>query len=284
MVLISRWFPPHRQALVIGSVVTMAFLGGMAAHTPLAHVMDAYGWRDALLMDAGFGVLIFTWISLTVLDFPKDSILKEVARVEPSFRQALFYPLNWLAGLYTSCLNLPILVICALWGAGYLQVVHQLSPMSASSTVSLIFLGSMVGCPLVGFLSDRSGLRKPWMIMGAVVTFMILLPLWMGTALSPTALQVLFFMLGLFSSTQVISYPLIAASNDPSNTGMATGIASVIIMGGGAVGQVLFGWLMHRHAGTVVQAYSDADFQFAMGMFPMAAVVALLATLLIKKT
>jgi len=35
VVLVSRWFPPRRQALVIGSIVTMAFLGGMMAHTPL---------------------------------------------------------------------------------------------------------------------------------------------------------------------------------------------------------------------------------------------------------
>lgn len=33
VVLVSHWFPPRRQALVIGSLVTMAFVGGMMAHT-----------------------------------------------------------------------------------------------------------------------------------------------------------------------------------------------------------------------------------------------------------
>ncbi|MCK1862763.1 MFS transporter, partial [Legionella pneumophila] len=78
--------------------------------------------------------------------------------------------------------------------------------------------------------------------------------------------------LGLFTSTQVISYPLVAESNQPENTGAATGIASVIIMGGGGVAQVLFGWLMTHHAGTNVTAYTVSDFQFAMWMFPVAAI------------
>ena len=106
----------------------------------------------------------------------------------------------------------------------------------------------------------------------------------MGIALSEITLSALFFMLGLFTSTQVISYPLISESNRSNNIGAATGIASVIIMGGGGVGQVLFGWLMQSHAGTVDQQYTVADFQFAMWMFPIAAIAALLAVLLTRET
>ena len=35
IMLASRWFPPRRQALVVGLVVTLAMLGGMVAQTPL---------------------------------------------------------------------------------------------------------------------------------------------------------------------------------------------------------------------------------------------------------
>ncbi|AHE68012.1 sugar phosphate permease [Legionella oakridgensis ATCC 33761 = DSM 21215] len=62
VVLVSRWFPPRRQALVIGCLVTMAFIGGMMAHTPLAYLNAHYGWRNALLLDGGVGVLLFIWI------------------------------------------------------------------------------------------------------------------------------------------------------------------------------------------------------------------------------
>ncbi|ASQ44996.1 MFS transporter [Legionella clemsonensis] len=287
VVLVSRWFPPHRQALVIGSLVTMAFLGGMMAHTPFAHLNEYYGWRRSLFIDGVVGAVLLFWIYYIVHDTPGQiESQKNVERtpVIPGFLQALRNRQNWLAGFYTCFLNLPIMVLCALWGASYLQVVHHLPEMAASNVVSLIFIGSIIGCPLVGWLSDQQGRRKPLMVIGALATLLTVIPLFMNITLTQTELSILFFALGFFTSTQVISYPLIAESNPLKNTGAATGIASVLIMGGAGVGQVLFGLLMQHHAGAFIQNYAVADFQYAMWMFPLTAVAALVAVLLTRET
>ncbi|HAU0216507.1 TPA: MFS transporter [Legionella pneumophila] len=287
VVLVSHWFPPRRQALVIGSLVTMAFIGGMMAHTPFAYLNDLFGWRRALLIDGVVGAFLILWIYMIVQDRPEKSPahkLTNEGQILTSFMKALSNKQNWLAGLYTSLLNLPIMVLCALWGASYLQVAHHLPDIAASNVVSLIFMGSVVGCPLVGWLSDTQGRRKPLMIFGAIATLITTIPLFINVVLTQMSLSILFFALGLFTSTQVISYPLVAESNRPENTGAATGIASVIIMGGGGVAQVLFGWLMAHHAGTNVTAYTVSDFQFAMWMFPVAAIAGLVAVLMTRET
>lgn len=287
VVLVSHWFPPRRQALAIGSLVTMAFVGGMMAHTPFAFLYELFGWRRALLIDGAVGVALLLWIYWIVRDKPANSPEKTQVSQEhiiAGFIKALSNRQNWMAGFFTSFLNLPIMVLCALWGASYLQVVHHLPEIAASNVVSLIFMGSVIGCPFAGWLSDAQGRRKPLMIAGAIATLITVIPLFLNIPLSQTTLSVLFFALGFFTSTQVISYPLIAESNSADNTGASTGIASVIIMGGGGVGQVLFGWLMAHNAGTVVTAYTVADFQFAMWMFPIATVAALIAVLLTRET
>lgn len=287
VVLVSHWFPPRRQALVIGSLVTMAFIGGMMAHTPFAYLYELFGWRQALLIDGAVGAVLLVWIYWIVKDRPSDS-LEQVrtsqGHIISSFLKALSNRQNWLAGFYTSFLNLPIMVLCALWGASYLQVVHHLSDIAASNVVSLIFMGSIIGCPLVGWLSDSQGKRKPLMIVGAIATLLTLIPLFFSAVLSQMVLSIIFFALGFFTSTQVISYPMVAESNSTENTGAATGIASVLIMGGGGVGQVLFGWLMAHHAEAEVTKYTVADFQFAMWMFPITAIAALIAVLLTRET
>ena len=122
------------------------------------------------------------------------------------------------------------------------------------------------------------------MLIGAIATLLTVIPLLLDITLSPIVLGILFFALGLFTSTQVISYPLIAESNSIKNTGVATGMASVIIMGGGGIGQVLFGLLMREHAGVDNLEYTISDFQFAMWMFPIATIVALLAIMLTRET
>lgn len=284
VVLVSRWFPAKRQAMVIGFVVTMAFIGGMMAHTPLAYLNAHFGWRNALLIDGLAGLAIFIWIYFIVQDQPKSRSNTTHQAESSNFLQALTNPQNWLAGFYTACLNLPIMVLCALWGASYLQVVHGLSEVSASNAVSLILVGSIIGCPIAGWLSDFMERRKPLMIIGALGSLVVVSLLLMDIALSKTALSALFFTLGILTSTQVISYPLVAESNPQSNTGAATGIASILIMGGGGVAQIVFGSLMQWHAREGSSVYNSADFQFAMWMFPIAILLALLAVLCAKET
>ena len=288
VVLVSRWFPPRRQALVIGCIVTMAFIGGTMAHTPLAYLSSHYGWRQALLMDAAVGALLLGWIALIVRDTPIKTVVTSCASATPQASFNLLAVLsnrqNWFAGVYTACLNLPIMVLCALWGASYLHVVHHLTPIQSSNVVSLIFLGSIVGCPLVGWLSDSMGRRKPLMLIGAIATLLTVTPLFLSLHLSVSLLSILFFALGFFSSTQVIAYPLIAESNPSQFTGVATGIASIIIMGGGGVGQLLFGLLMRGRAGDAAQQYAAMDFQLAMWMFPIASLVAIFVIFLTRET
>ncbi len=57
--LATRWFPSARLALVTGVIVTIAMLGGIAAQTPLMLLQHMVGWRNALVIDAAVGALIF---------------------------------------------------------------------------------------------------------------------------------------------------------------------------------------------------------------------------------
>lgn len=283
VVLVTRWFPPKRQALVIGLIVTMAFLGGMAAHTPFAYLNYQFGWRNAVLIDGAIGVFIQIWIYFFVHDKPTPITTTQMHNDNwfTKFMDSFFNKQTWLAGLYTACLNLPIMILCALWGGSYLIDVHHLNPISASNVVSLIFFGSIIGCPLLGWISDKHGKRKPTMLWGATFTLLLVLPLMLPIKISTISLSLIFLGLGFATSAQVISYPLIAESNSPRNTGIATGIASVIIMSGGGLGQLIFGNLI-----TVNYFNSQAvsNYKKALLIFPVSACIALVAILIIQET
>ena len=287
VILVSRWFHHQQQGLVMGLMVTLAFVGGMLAHTPFAYLIQMTEWRMALWVDVLLGVGLLIWIYFNLENAPSGWIKtssKQGASLSQGFVNVLRQPQTYYPGLYTSLLNLPILVLCALWGASYLEVVHQVSSIAATGIVSCLFLGSMVGSPLLGWISDRQGKRKSVMWLGIVGTLISFIPLWIGGTHTVGFLSLIFFSLGFFTSAQVISYPLLAESHRPTEVGEATAIASLIIMGGGAVGQLLFGWLMQYRAGIQVIEYSSVDFQFAMGMFPVAVGLAAFALKMIRET
>lgn len=288
VILVSRWFPAKHQAFAMGVLVNMAFVGGMFAHTPLVMLLQVFGWKNIMWANVGLGLIILTLIYCTVEDYPAYRA-QEFSKpsAENGFCNGLKHILtiqNIAAGVYTSCLNLPIMVLCALWGMQYLQVVQHLSVYQASNVVSMIFLGSMIGCPLAGWCSDQWQKRKPIMWIGVMIAFVLTIPLMMSSHVwSLTTLMLIFFVLGCATSAQVLSYPLIAESNPSAYSGRACSIASVIIMGGGMLAQMLFGYLLGLHADSSGQL-TVGQFHLAMYLFPVSILLAIGAMFLIKET
>lgn len=292
--LATRWFPPQRMALVIGLIVTMAMIGGVVAQTPVTWLIAKIGWRATVFWDGMLGFVFTAIIFLVVRDYPPDfakeqqqfqSLLNELG-FWPSLRMALANLQNWLGGVFTSLMNLPIFLLGSLWGNLYLVQAHQFNQMQASYITSMIFIGAIIGSPLLGWISDRIGLRRLPMIVCAIFSLIVIL-LIMFLTLNLIGAMLLFLLLGIFTSGQIISYPLIAESNSRAITGTAEGIASVLIMAGG-LAQPLFGWLMgvnwNHHYVNNVPFYSVGDYRLAMSIMPVGFVLALLAAWVIKET
>ena len=287
VVLVSAWFEAKQQGFAMGMLVNMAFIGGMFAHTPLVYLLKSLGWQNLMLANAGFGILVWALIYVGVQDRPLGvELLSKNQKSNQSLVDVLKHILNYQnfsAGFYTSCLNLPILVLCALWGTQYLQVAHHLTMIQASNVVSMIFFGSMIGGPLLGGLSDKLKNRKKVMMFGGVFSLIFALPMVLTTAvLSPFTLAIIFFSLGFFSAAQVISYPVIAESNAHIYAGRACSFASLIIMGGGMLAQVLFSsWVQSAAHGQIVDANA---FRSAMNLFPISIGLAIVVLWFMQET
>lgn len=295
--LASRWFPPHRMAFVTGVVVTMAMLGGLVAQTPFALLTAWLGnWRHALWLNTGLGVLIFMSTYFIVQDQPPDA--QEEVRVEHqqlkelglwrSIKLAAFNPQNWFGGFYTALVNLPVFVIGGLWGILYLTEAHHLTQDQASYATTLFFAGVIIGSPVYGWISDHIERRVLPMTIGAVLSLLTMLVLIYMPGLSFGSIITLFFLIGFVTSSQVLTYPALAELNPAYLTGTAISIDSLCIMASGFIIPPVFGWLMERGGlhqvanGTAV--YKAQDFNHAMLIMPVAFVIALIITFLMRET
>lgn len=301
--LALRWFPPRKMALVTGMIVTMAMLGGMIAQTPLTLMVEHFGWRQAVLIDGGLGILFMILIFALVKNAPKTnntmgnaeidstnsaSNASQAVPLKTALKQIISNKQNWFFGLYTSMLNLPIFLLAQTWGSLYLIQSHHISQTQASYLTSMIFLGTIIGSPMIGWFSDFIARRKLPMYIGAFVSLAIILLIMYQNNLSMTSLMILFFSLGFFTSSQIIGYPAISESNNIETTGGALGLASVLIMGGGALFEPLFGWLMeinwdglHINGAPV---YSHSDYLTALLIMPAAFVLAIIVTWFSRET
>ncbi len=291
MMFVSRWFPPKKQAFVIGVVITIGMLGGVIAQSPFSFLASKLGWREAMLVDAAIGGFVFLVVLLFAKDAPAPlSIEKPAVSVSAFFKdlkEALVSKVNVSCGIYTGLMNLPIMVIGAVYGSLFLSQIHKMSLTSASFIVSMICMGTIVGSALSGYLADRYQKRTELMALGAVFSLGVMLVIMFMPFISYSVMAALFFSLGLFSSTQVLGYSIITESSPKHLTGTSMGVAAVLIMGLAAFAQPLtgklidFNWDKTMLSGAPLYSYSNYLLGFAI--FPVGFFISLATALSLKK-
>lgn len=277
----SRWFPARRMALVTGLIVTMAMTGGMVSQYPLTRLVAEVGWRAALQCVAWLGMGMIVLMMLFIKDSPLTEKSAKLNLSSTSLLQGLklayLNTQNLRAAFYTSLMNMAIAVFGAMMGSLYLMQRLGVSKSDAAIVNSMLFLGAIIGGPLMGWCSDKLGLRVMPMKVGALLALSTMVAI-LYLPVNFFMMGLLFFLLGLFTGAQVISYALVAESCPPQITATAVSLVSILTQGGYVIYQNAFGFLLTQHGGMHMDAgvpiYALADYQFASMMLPIGLVLA----------
>src|SRR6478672_9839673 len=70
-------------------------------------------------------------------------------------------PQSILCGMIAGLLFIPTTIFDMIWGVRYLQEAHGMDYATAVLRSTTVPVGWIIGCPLLGFISDRIGRRKP---------------------------------------------------------------------------------------------------------------------------
>jgi MFS family permease len=261
--LAPRWFPSKRLAFAVGILITFAIAGGLISQTPMYWAITAFGGKTTMLANGILGLVIFVLIAFIVKDYPDGYTAEKSTESELPLIKSLALALrnlqNWLAGLYIGLLNLSVLLLGAIWGTNYLVFKNpELGSEIITSVIGMIFIGTMIGTPLWGMLSDKFQNRKKTMLAGAIISFLIMVVIIIIQQPGSAMLYMLFLLLGFTTAAQTLGYPVIAESNDEKIIGTANGFSAVLIMGMAAIAQPLFGSLVNMFGGETFESYTKA--------------------------
>lgn len=280
MMLASSWFG-KKSSFVMSVMITIGLLGGVVAQVPFTLLAERLGWQQTLIVDGVVGCFIWVANYLFVEDkrkpapvLNKPSIFAFVIGLKPAF----FNKQVWKCGLYTGFLNLPLMIISAMIGNLYLTHALHFDALQASLITSMISVGTIVGSPFYGFVSDFFQNKKIWMIIGAIASLGCFTLMMLGTAHTIFSMATIFFLLGFFSASQVLGYPMITDSAPAKLKGTAMGLAALLIMGLAFVTQPLTGFLIDK-----ASVQGSYNFTYALMIFPIGFVVSLVMALSLKE-
>jgi sugar phosphate permease len=224
--------------------------------------------------------------ALLVFLIPKS---KPSSRRENSLRKAgssllLVFrnPQSILCGMVAGLLFIPTTILDMIWGVRYLQEGRGFEYASAVLRSATVPFGWIIGCPLLGFLSDRLGRRKPVIAAGGVVLLACVAWILYGPAdvLPP---YVVGLVAGVASGAAMLPYTVIKEANPPEASGTATGVVNFLNFTFSALLGPVFGGLLASVSGGA-RTMSLEHYQTAFEPLLYGVGLAIVLTFFLKET
>jgi len=281
--LAAHGFPARYLATAIGVTQCVGMLGGSAGQFVVGPMIERGVGVPTLWV--GMGILILMVAILLYIATPKEQLGDHgreggFSSLFRPYKIVFSNPQSYLCGAVAGLLFVPTTIGDMVWGVAMFQKDLELSYHTAVLTVSMVPLGWVVGCPLIGWLSDYVGRRRP-VIMGSA-TIMMLAAAQIVFRPFPVPTKAAMFIFGIASGAAMIPYSIIKEVNPDNVKGSSTGGINFIVFAITA----FVGPIFANRLGKSLAAATDlsAHFQKA-GLFWIACcAAAILVSLFLRET
>ena len=279
----TKNFPASKAATLIGATQMFGMAGGSAGQF-LVGPMIGQGlswkafWLGMGVLGLAIGVALYFLIPAEEKKEQSGSWLKSTGA---AFAAVFKNPQSILCGLIAGLLFIPTTIFDMVWGVRYLQEAHGVDYGTAVLRSASVPFGWIIGCPLLGLISDRIGRRKPVIMGGAIVLFICLAWILFGpTNILPP--YVLGLIAGIASGAAMLPYTVIKEANPPQFGGTATGVVNFLNFTFSALLGPVFGWRLQQGAsgGQLQLEHFQNAFEPMLG----AVLIAIALCLLLRET
>ena len=248
--LAAHGFPAKRLATAIGITQCLGMLGGTFGQVVVGHLIHGtitvpYFWSSlgAAVLAVGVALVILTPSGHESHSSAKLGLLS-------TYKIVFTNPQSYLCGAVSGLLFVPTTIGDMVWGVRLFQEDRMFAYPAAVFAASMVPLGWVFGCPLLGWASDKLGRRKPALFAGILVMVACLLQLTYYSTLTPAGVSL--FILGVASGAAMIPYTIIQEVNPEYVKGTATGVINFLTFGVTALIGPIFAGLYGKTLGDIV--------------------------------
>ena len=247
----TTYFPASRAATLIGATQMAGMAGGSAGQFLVGPAIGhGLPWSQFWLIGglAALAVAALLWFATPASASGAARESRWWAKAAGAMAAVFANPQSILCGLVAGLLFLPTSIFDMVWGVRYLQEAHDLPYSLAVMRSASVPFGWIIGCPLLGALSDRIGRRKPFIVAGAAVLLgcMALILFGPPDLLPPYTLGLV---AGIASGAAMLPYIVIKEANRAEHAGTATGVCNFLCFSMSALLGPVFGNLLMQASG-----------------------------------
>jgi MFS family permease len=245
-------FPASRAATLIGATQMFGMAGGAAGQFVVGPLIAAgvtwtAFWTGMGILGLAISVVLFFLLPESPPVPKSEGWLQEAAA---AFGVVFRNPQSILCGMIAGLLFIPTTIFDMIWGVRYLQEARGADYATAVLRSATVPVGWIIGCPLLGFISDRIGRRKVVIVASAALLLVCLAWMLYGRAdVFPP--YVLGLVAGVASGAAMLPYTIIKEANPPGVSGTATGVVNFLNFTFSALLGPVFGSLLTDVSGGI---------------------------------
>lgn len=255
-VFIARRFPSGQYATVNGAALGIGSVGLLLTGTPLAWVIEAWGWRAGFIALAGCATL--AWLAILLL-------VREDGTAHPGAGLKVMAALRGYGELFRLPHTLGIIGLALFTYASFLSLRglwlgpllidrYRFSLVESGNVAIAISVLGMLGPPLFGRFDPGDARRRRW-----ITNFTLACAAIFGLMAAPVGAWTevaLALAIGIVSGYMVMQYADVRASYPPHMTGRAMAVFTMAMFLGVALMQWLTGLAASAAAALRVETYT----------------------------
>ena len=250
MTLAAKQLSAARFGLWSGAILSIGNIGMLLSSSPLAFVVDHYGWRAGFWISGVAGILVALAVFALVPNQPAEhkddsSPLSQMIEV---LRLGLSRPLRGLIALAFVSLATS-LVLRGLWGGPWLMEIKGLSRVLAGNQLGAFTIAMIIGPLCIGMIDRRVGRRRELVAGAHLIAALLLALMALGaphyavsallgvTVMPPQYDLALFVLIGLATSAQPLLFGMSRQLVDAQTAGKALAAVNLAFFLGAALMQ-----------------------------------------------
>ena len=221
--LVRDFSPRFGRALAMGFWTVGPVGGSVLATTVASQTLTATGtWQSQYVISGIVGVVIFLVCFLflrelspgirdQVMNTVKEKDVVESRAKSIDVEKAIEHPWRQMLNprLMVSAFGISVFLFIYFAAVGffplYLSSIFGFTIAQANGLVSVFWLVNVAAAIIIGFVSDRSLVRKPYMLAGSLTTIVVTF-LFIGRIGIPTSSGLMIVFLSLFGITMAVGY------------------------------------------------------------------------------
>ena len=246
---VANMYYGDKFARMSGLSIIIGLVGAMYGGLPIVSLLDEFGWEALFLTFIIIGAVLALLLYLFMLPYEKVDVIEDNSNLLSKIKLVVCNKQIIIISLLAGFMIGPLEGFADGWVTSFLRIVGGMSKETSALLPSTIFIGTCFGAFILPYMLENMKFDAWNLLIASALGMMVPFLLLYVNSSSVIFVTIIFFLVGFFSSYQIIATCKVLSYVNNNVVALATAVNNMIAMA--------FGYFFHTAISCVIDMLWD---------------------------